>query len=277
MPSLGDARAFVGRHLRRPRTWLIGVPLVLVLGALGGPFVYFNFIESEPPPPLSFADVKPTPTTTIAADATTATTAPVATAAPLPGAPTPTTKPTPATTAKTVTASELDGPWHVESGSLAGYRIGETVGITRGEAVGRTDKVTGALTLSGTTVTAGSWTVDMASVKSDDDRRDENYRNDMDVENHPTSMFALGGPLSFGSVPADGDAITVQVSGALTLRGVTRQVTFPVQARRHQGRIETVGSIPVKFSDYGIPNPSNGYARTDDHGLVEFLLLFERG
>jgi hypothetical protein len=37
-----------------------------------------------------------------------------------------------------------------------------------------------------------------------------------------------------------------------------------------------LGSIPVVFEDYGIDNPSFGAVRTEDEGLVEFVLVFER-
>jgi hypothetical protein len=35
------------------------------------------------------------------------------------------------------------------------------------------------------------------------------------------------------------------------------------------------GSIPVVFADYKIANPSNGGVETEDHGLVEFVLVFQ--
>ncbi len=36
--------------------------------------------------------------------------------------------------------------------------------------------------------------------------------------------------------------------------------------------------IPVLFSDYSIQNPSlGGFVTTQDHGLLEFLLVFTRG
>lgn len=34
------------------------------------------------------------------------------------------------------------------------------------------------------------------------------------------------------------------------------------------------GTIPVKFADYKIDNPSGGPVTTEDHGVVEFLLVF---
>jgi hypothetical protein len=37
------------------------------------------------------------------------------------------------------------------------------------------------------------------------------------------------------------------------------------------------GDIPVLFSDYGIQNPSfAGLVTTQDHGLLEFLLILNR-
>ena len=37
------------------------------------------------------------------------------------------------------------------------------------------------------------------------------------------------------------------------------------------------GDIPVLFSDYNIQNPSfAGFVTTQDHGLLEFLLVFSK-
>ena len=41
--------------------------------------------------------------------------------------------------------------------------------------------------------------------------------------------------------------------------------------------IEVAGDIPVLFSDYNIQNPSfAGFVTTQDHGLLEFLLVFNK-
>ena len=36
------------------------------------------------------------------------------------------------------------------------------------------------------------------------------------------------------------------------------------------------GSIPIVFADYNIDNPSGGPAQTEDNGLLEFALNFEK-
>lgn len=40
---------------RRKGTYLVGVPVLLVLLLVGGPFVYINFIEGDAPAKLSFS------------------------------------------------------------------------------------------------------------------------------------------------------------------------------------------------------------------------------
>jgi hypothetical protein len=43
------------------------------------------------------------------------------------------------------------------------------------------------------------------------------------------------------------------------------------------GHIEVAGDVPVLFSDYGIQNPSfAGFVTTQDHGLLEFLLVLAK-
>ncbi len=48
-------------------------------------------------------------------------------------------------------------------------------------------------------------------------------------------------------------------------------------AGRKGAQIEVLGQIPVLFSDYNIQNPSlGGFVTTQDHGLLEFLLVFTK-
>lgn len=43
------------------------------------------------------------------------------------------------------------------------------------------------------------------------------------------------------------------------------------------GKIKISGSVPVKFADYGIGNPSfASFVTTDNHGVLEFLLNFSK-
>jgi len=225
------------RHLRR---WLLIGAAVAVLLVVGGPFVYFNVIESKAPARLSLSsnNAKSSSTTTGA------------------GVP-------------------LDGTWKVAGGSQAGYRVKEILFGQNHEAVGRTSNVTGQITISGTTVNATTFTVDLTTVTSDEARRDRAFQGRiMDTASFPTATFTLSQPVDLGSVPASGAQRTVQARGQLTLRGTTKSVVVQLRTRYSGSLIEVSGSIPVKFADWNIPNPSFGPADTEDNGVVEFLLHF---
>jgi len=244
------------RRKRRWLRWLVAVVVVLVLFFVGGPFVYIHFIEGKAPAPLRLS----TATTT----------------------PAPSTSASPATTAGTATgaasagsSTSVDGTWKVAAGSVAGYRIKEILFGQSNTAVGRTSTITGSITIVGSQVSTGTFTVDMTTVKSDQTERDRQFQGRiMDTAQYPTSTFVLTKPLDLGSIPADGVVVTETATGNLTLHGTTRSVTFTVQARRSGSTISVSGSIPIVFADYNISNPSGGPAQTSDNGTLEFLLNF---
>jgi len=50
-----------------------------------------------------------------------------------------------------------------------------------------------------------------------------------------------------------------------------------LSAERTTSGIKISGSIPIKFANWSIPNPSFGsFVTTDNHGLLEFLLKFTK-
>ena len=171
----------------------------------------------------------------------------------------------------------VDGAWNISTGSEVGYRVDENINGFDTTANGRTQAITGSFTIAGTAVTAGEWTVDMTTFESDESRRDGQFDGRiMDVSNFPTSTFVLTAPIDFGQVPTDGSTITASATGDLTLRGTTKSVTFEVEATFEGGRVGVLGQIPIVFADFGIPNPSFGTISTEDNGLLEFVLIFDR-
>lgn len=182
-----------------------------------------------------------------------------------------------ATTTTAPATDGVEGTWIATDESTLGYRVKEVLGGVDTEGVGRTNAVTGSLTISGTTVTAAEFTVDVASITSDSSRRDSQFTGRiMDTATHPTATFVLTAPIELGTIPAEGQQITVDATGDLTLRGTTNSVTFPLTAEYSNGRIGVFGNVPIVFPDYGIPNPSNPFVTTGDDGLLEFVLVFSR-
>lgn len=174
------------------------------------------------------------------------------------------------------TATSFDGDWVPTTASEFGYRVDEVLAGIRTPAVGRGNEISGLLTIEGTTATALAVEVQIDGIKSDDALRDGQFRGRiMNADEFPTATFTLTEPIEFGSFPSGDERITATATGDLTLRGTTNTVTFEVTAQSSDARIGVLGSIPVLFADYGIDNPSFGAVRTEDEGLVEFVLVFE--
>jgi polyisoprenoid-binding protein YceI len=241
----------VSSHRRRRRSWLrwvlVAAAAVVVL-AVGVPFVYIHFIEGPAPAPLGLGGTA-SPGTAGSGTGSGA------------GADTP-----------------LAGTWAVATGSRAGYRVNEVLAGQKNVAVGRTSSVAGHLTIRNTTVTAGAFTVKMATIHSDQSQRDVQFDGRiMDVATYPAGTFTLTRSISLAPVPATGQVRTYRATGNLTLHGHTRPVTFSLSAERTAAQIRASGSIPITFADWDIPNPSfAGFVTTQNHGVLEFLLVLSR-
>ncbi|MEA3055498.1 MAG: hypothetical protein QOD30_930 [Actinomycetota bacterium] len=226
--------------------WALAAVAAVAVLAVAGPFIYIHWIEGDPPARLSLDDATTSTSTTAAAAGT--------------------------------TRSGIDGTWTVATGSQAGYRVKEVLFGQDAEAVGRTKDVTGTMTIAGTSVTEGSFTVDLTTVSSDQSRRDGQFHNRiMQTSQFPKATFTLTKPIDVGSTPGDAVEVKATATGDLTVHGVKRSVTFDVVAKRTSSAIAINGSIPVAFADYGIGDPSFGPAVVQDHGEIEFLLLLNPG
>lgn len=182
--------------------------------------------------------------------------------------------------------ASLDGSWQVNtslgsmtdfSSSWVGYRVQEQLaGIGGHTAVGRTPKVTGSLTLAGSTVSAVSITADLTVLASDSSQRDDQLRRQaIQTDTFPTATFTLTQPIVLGSLPSDGTQVSATASGNLTIHGVTRSVQISIQAQRQGGIIAVAGSLPIVFGDYGFQGPSSfAVVSVNDHGIMELHLLF---
>lgn len=263
------------RHWKK----IVGVVVALVVLVIGGTWVYVEFIKDDPPAKLDATDLDEALTDDTVDPIGTAAGTEAGTAAP---AATETAGTAAAETAATDAAStgssssDVEGSWNATDASVLRYRVKENLNGFDTEGVGETNSITGALTIEGTAVTTADFTVDMATFESDESRRDGQFNGRiMAVDEFPTGTFVLTSPIELGAIPAEGEQVTASATGELTLRGTTNTVTFDVTAQLEGGKIGVLGTIPVLFADYGIPNPSFATISTDDNGTLEFILVFE--
>lgn len=192
--------------------------------------------------------------------------------------------PTPSTSGSTATPTSTPGPgpgtWTITSGSLAGYRVREQLASlpAPSEAVGRTSAITGTFTLaqsaSGYSVTAASFTVDVSKLTSDQSRRDQRIHSQgLESDRYPTATFQLSTPIALPAPAAAGQTIKVSATGVLTIHGVSKTVTIPIDAQLSGSQIELVGSIIFPFSDFGMTPPTiGGFVSVQPNATMEFQL-----
>ena len=128
-------------------------------------------------------------------------------------------------------------------------------------------------------MTKALFTVDMASVVSDQSQRNARFDGPiMDVSQYPTATLTLSSPIDLGTIPADGVVGALQRRGQSHLHGVTKSVTFPVSAERVGAGIDVLADVPITFSEWNIANPSiGGFVTTANCGTLEVLLHLTQG
>ncbi len=229
---------------RRSKSWIIAGLGVLVI-VVGGPWVYFDLIRGDAPPPLALG----TPSASPPSDGQ--------------------------TNGGSVPASG-DRSWAVADGSIVGYRVKEVLFGQDADAVGRTSAIEGTMSIQDAVVTDATFSVDMTTVTSDESRRDDQFNGRiMETNLFPTATFTLTEPIDLGSVPDANTDVAAEATGDLTLHGVTMSVTFDIEGRYTGSRVEIAGSIPITFADWDIENPSFGPVTTEDHGVLEFSIIFD--
>ena len=263
--------------LRRRLPLVIGAGVVLAVAALA--VVYFMFFSGDSPPPLTLSTQ---PTVTAGAPSTAAPASPTTAA----GGATPSTAPgTPTTAATSTGTSALAGRWTIGSGSTAGYRVREKLARlpAQSDAVGRTSAITGSIQIarqgSQLVVAEGAkFDVDVSKLSSDESQRDNRIRTEgLQSNRFPMATFVSTGAIDFPTSAESGAAVKTNATGDLTIHGVTKRVTIPLDAQVAGGRIEVVGSLKFPFSDFGMSPPNvAGFVTVDSEATLEFKLIFDK-
>ena len=189
----------------------------------------------------------------------------------LPGGATPAAEATPSAGGSSQAPSSLPTPAAPPSGatvfnvapgqSRATFRVREQlVGVQLpSDAVGTTSAVTGRIVLrreGGIAPEASRVSVDLRELRTDDPRRDSFIRqatlrtNEFPfAEFMPRTATGLPNPL-----PASGEH-TFRLSGTMLMRGVTRDLTWDVTARRAGTQLSARATTTIRFGDFGMTPP----------------------
>ena len=171
--------------------------------------------------------------------------------------------------------SEPPGPggeaYVIGEGSKATFTVNEKLAWLDlpNDAVMHTEGLTGSIYLDGQPSVID---LDLHSMTSDSDRRDGYVRNRM-FPDHRVATFTVA---DLGDLPdplPEGEVISREVQGELTIREVTRPITFDVQARRDPDKLFILGRTTFTWADLDIPPPNiPGRIQVKDEVQVEVLL-----
>lgn len=145
-------------------------------------------------------------------------------------------------------------------GNEARYRVREQLmhHDLPNDAVGKTTSITGGIALSGngTIDTAASKiTIDVTSLKSDQDRRDGYLQHrTLETGQYPTVVFV---PTSMSGVklPLANTEQSFDVTGMLTVHGVTKPTVWHVRAQSTGNDVTGSGWTQFTFADVQLAQP----------------------
>ncbi len=169
-------------------------------------------------------------------------------------------------------AASPEGTWIAVDGSVAGFRVEESFLVQSGTIVGRTSAVTGSLAISDNSVISGTFQADLSQLTLGG-KPNASFFNILDTNQYPNAVLTLTTPIAFTDVPTDGQTISSNAAGSLTMHGITLPITFAFTARYDGLALEAAGSAQVLASDWGIESPFGIH----DNDVIEFLVILQRG
>ncbi|MFP4375201.1 MAG: YceI family protein [Spirochaetaceae bacterium] len=152
----------------------------------------------------------------------------------------------------------------VEGRSEARFIIDE---VLRGEpntVVGRTDQIDGsvAVEFEPAMVDIGQFVINVRTIRTDDEVRDRTIRTLILESNEDEFEFSTFEPTSVDGVPetiAVGDSLDLDVTGDLTVRDVTSEVTFEMTIDvQSEDEITGAASTRILWEDFDITIPYVG-------------------
>lgn len=173
-------------------------------------------------------------------------------------------------------SSDLDGAWVLaEDAGFAGYRVREKLGFVPApnDAVGRTTAVRGAMTIADGRIQTAQVTADLRHLRSDEPGRDPAAQEALGTGEFPNGTFRLTEPVDLQS-PERGEVVSFEAASVVTLRGISRNVRFPLEARWNGDTFQVAGQLDIQRSDFELEFPQQVGLRVSDDAKIEVELTF---
>jgi polyisoprenoid-binding protein YceI len=128
------------------------------------------------------------------------------------------------------------------------------------QAIGKTNAVTGQLQFSLDGKPSGkvtNVTVDLSKLTSDEGRRDNRIRQQwLESNKYPNAVFTSTDAQGLPETYTEGQDVTFKLTGNMTIRDVTKPVTFDVIGKLVGDTITGSATTQIMMKDFGIDPPS---------------------
>jgi polyisoprenoid-binding protein YceI len=137
-------------------------------------------------------------------------------------------------------------------------QLGQVLGLT--DTIGRTNEVGGELVLDLTAVNplvSGAFTVDLRTLTSDSDRRDNRIRSQwLESNRYPMAEFTALEIVGFPANYVEGQTAAFELMGEMTIREITQPVVFIVTAVLNGDTITGAATTTMRMTDFGFNPPT---------------------
>jgi polyisoprenoid-binding protein YceI len=143
-----------------------------------------------------------------------------------------------------------------------------------GDHTGQFQNFDGTLEYAGNRPQKVSFTIDLNSVKTDQEKLDGHLKSPdfFDVAKYPTATFTS---TSLAEAPAGAaDGATHMLEGTLDLHGVTKNVTIPVKTEQTADGVRTTSEFTINRHDWGVSYKGAPDNLIKDNVLIKLDLSF---
>lgn len=171
-----------------------------------------------------------------------------------------------------VDPSELNGEWTIQPDSKVYFSVTtskETVNFEGAAVNGSWTIDTGNLTKM-----SAQGVVDINALQSGNSQRDGHVKGEvyLDAAANPEATFTVNSFENFPQEWKEGAAAAFTMNGTLTVKGISKEVTFDAEALYSEGTFKMEGSTVVTFKDFGMENPHTVMLDTQNDVTVQLQL-----
>lgn len=162
--------------------------------------------------------------------------------------------------------------------ALAVDRARSKIGAVGAKITGKHDvnfpEFTGTVSLDGENVTGVEFSVDLNALVADAEKLTSHLKSAdfFEIEKHPTASFKAA---EIKAV-AGADGATHEISGDMTLRGVTKRITFPAKVTVAPGEVTGSAEFAINRQDFGIVYPGKPDDLIQDNVVLKIELVAPR-